>query len=582
MKTFLLLPFLVASVVQADPLVDFQVAQPPIIPKNGQQCTIKLIERDFAFSYGSPEIVQYTPPTDCGPAGTWAAVTLNLTVTSNGTQFDRLATFTLQETEIWRTSTPEPIRGDGIIWTYIKDVSRYTTLFAKPGTLILELDNIVQPELDGVYHSLVHVTFYPSTEENPPVPTGDLIIPIGSLASNSGAQVFFPPSLTVPVTVPQNTIEIYAEIYASGNSDEEFWYFNVPDEYLGDLPDGTTSGKGSFREVRLLLDGQLAGVAFPYPVIFTGGFVPTAWRPIPSYGALDLPSYYVDLTPFVPLLTDGKPHNVTIDVASADPDHAINSNWILSANLQVVTGSSPEPTTGNITSYDVEPFARATSTLSSVEGDVEITTEATRKLRIESQVVSGNGSRSQVVWSQDLTFSTTQWFLNDTLVERVAQTSSGTSISTHNGLTKTVDKFSYPLQVNLTAFGPGLNSLQTTVDHSYERFFSPSPFVLSSRIRSHQTAGGYLFRGPNGTTGTGTSENQFSYDDAQGNTYWRRVNAAYNTITYNKEGGTLAGGQNDLWGVATADTQVIADLGDTFRLPGGRRGEPGFESGRIL
>lgn len=55
-------------------------------------------------------------------------------------------------------------------------------------------------------------------------------------------------------------------------------YFNVPDKYLGDLPDGTTYGKGSFREVRLLVDGKLAGVAFPYPVIYTGGFVPAAWR----------------------------------------------------------------------------------------------------------------------------------------------------------------------------------------------------------------------------------------------------------------------------------------------------------------
>jgi hypothetical protein len=27
----------------------------------------------------------------------------------------------------------------------------------------------------------------------------------------------------VPVTIPQNAIEIYAEIYASGNSQEEFW-----------------------------------------------------------------------------------------------------------------------------------------------------------------------------------------------------------------------------------------------------------------------------------------------------------------------------------------------------------------------
>jgi hypothetical protein len=55
-------------------------------------------------------------------------------------------------------------------------------------------------------------------------------------------------------------------------------YFNIPDKYLGALPSGTTYGKGSFREARLLVDGRLAGVAFPYPTIFTGGFVPAAWR----------------------------------------------------------------------------------------------------------------------------------------------------------------------------------------------------------------------------------------------------------------------------------------------------------------
>ncbi len=39
------------------------------------------------------------PPTDCGPVGSWAAVTLNFTVTSNGTQFDRLGIFTFQNVE---------------------------------------------------------------------------------------------------------------------------------------------------------------------------------------------------------------------------------------------------------------------------------------------------------------------------------------------------------------------------------------------------------------------------------------------------------------------------------------------------
>ena len=91
-------------------------------------------------------------------------------------------------------------------------------------------------------------------------------------------------------------VEAYVELYASGNGNEEFWvrtshthqfhkylptshqYFNAPNQFLGDLPDGFTFGDGPFREVRLLVDGKVAGVAFPYAVIFTGGIIPTAWR----------------------------------------------------------------------------------------------------------------------------------------------------------------------------------------------------------------------------------------------------------------------------------------------------------------
>ena len=54
---------------------------------------------------------------------------------------------------VWRTSTPEPTRGDGIIWTYLKDVTRFIPLFAKPGTFILQLDNLLETGLDGQYAS---------------------------------------------------------------------------------------------------------------------------------------------------------------------------------------------------------------------------------------------------------------------------------------------------------------------------------------------------------------------------------------------------------------------------------------------
>ncbi len=54
---------------------------------------------------------------------------------------------------VWRTSTPEPVKGDGIIWTYLKDVTRFIPLFSKSGTFILQLDNLIETGLDGEYAS---------------------------------------------------------------------------------------------------------------------------------------------------------------------------------------------------------------------------------------------------------------------------------------------------------------------------------------------------------------------------------------------------------------------------------------------
>lgn len=93
------------------------------------------------------------PPVDCGSVGSWAAITLNLTATINGTQFDRLGIFTFHDVEIWRTSTFEPSIGDGVIWTYVKDVSQYVPLFSEAGEFTFELDNLIETGLDGNYSS---------------------------------------------------------------------------------------------------------------------------------------------------------------------------------------------------------------------------------------------------------------------------------------------------------------------------------------------------------------------------------------------------------------------------------------------
>lgn len=124
------------------------------------------------------------------------------------------------------------------------------------------------------------------------------------------------------------------------------------------------------------------------------------------------------MTPFVPLLTDGKPHNFSLDVVSAENDHVINQNWFVSGLLQVVTDPSGKPTKGEMTVYDASPFAVTTTTGSvGSNGDVNVTVKANRNIHIESTIISGSGKTSHVVFTQDSSYSNTQNFLDNTFIQ---------------------------------------------------------------------------------------------------------------------------------------------------------------------
>ncbi|KAF8831291.1 hypothetical protein HHX47_DHR1000757 [Lentinula edodes] len=549
----------ISTCISAVPLVDFQVVQPPPVPQDAQTCTIQLFQRDFGNSFGDPEVVEYTPLTDCGEVGSWAAVTLNFTVTSNGTQFDRLGIFTFQNVEIWRTSTPEPSL-TGIIWTYIKDVTRFIPLFSNEGRLILQLDNLLETGLDGVYSTTLEATFFASSPSIPAAQQSNVILPISAAsdATNASADASVSPAFSVDLTLPQNAISAYAELYASGNGDEEFWYFNAPNAFLHDLPSGFTFGNGPFREVRLLIDGKVAGTAFPYPVVFTGGILPTAWRPITSYGALDLPTYVLDVTPFLPLLTDGGAHNFTVDVISAETNGAINQNWFVSGLLQVVTASTTNPTTGNMTVYEADDFPVTTATANiASNGDVIITVTASRTIHIESDVCSDDVCTA-VVFDQSLNYSNVQTYLDGFNIQNVLQMASGSVVSTHNGVAVVKDDYSYPFAVNITSLNNDGSVFEAVFDHSYDR-------VLRSTIQERQIAGGFFEESSSGNTGNGTSNNTFSYVDTAGNTFSRTVRAALNNITFDSISGSLADIEKTPTSNASPQAQFAA-----VRMPGGR------------
>ncbi|KAF9532985.1 peptide N-acetyl-beta-D-glucosaminyl asparaginase amidase A-domain-containing protein [Crepidotus variabilis] len=573
LSCFLALLFLRLS--SATQLVNFQVTQPPIVPQNVKKCTIKVLERDFAFSYGLAEVVQLQPPTDCGPSGTWSAITLNFTVTSNGTQYDRLGIFTFQNVEIWRTSTPEPVKGDGIIWTYIKDVTRYLPLFKKPGTFILQLDNLIQEGLDGVYSTVLYATFYASTPSHPPAQTADVLLPISNMKNDTGNDVSVPPGFSLNLTLPRNSVQVIAELYASGNAQEEFWYTNTPNKFLPNLPADNYLGQGPFREVRLLIDGQLAGAVYPYVTFFTGAYVPAFWRPINSYGAQDLPTYFLDVTPFVPLLSDGKPHNFSIDVASAEDDKGILQNWYLSGVLHVYTDSSSKPTTGKMTRYAADPYSKSSTTGTVHANSVDSIVSAKRVVHVESTIVSGSGKKNHVVFSQELLYKNVQNYRNNGLTENMTQTASGSILSTHNGVPVLVDQFFYPVTVNFTAFDSTFKNWSTVIDSSYRRELLPLPNVMKTKIDNRQQTTGYYFIQSSGNYGNGTNDSNFHYSDDHGNTYSRDVGAEYLNytnvrITHDKESGSLAKS------VVADDSQKVMsmDIPESLipvRLPNGRK-----------
>ena len=99
-------------------------------------------------------------------------------------------------------------------------------------------------------------------------PSADTILPISAEMSgeNMGSAFSVPgQNASVSYTLPQNVERAVISLSACGQATEEFWYSNTfnSDVSTFDNSGDTLYGFSPFREVQLLIDGQLAGfVAF--------------------------------------------------------------------------------------------------------------------------------------------------------------------------------------------------------------------------------------------------------------------------------------------------------------------------------
>jgi hypothetical protein len=379
------------------------------------------------------------------------------------------------DTELFRTSTAEPTR-DGIIWSHVKDMTNYLTLFKSPQKIIFDLGNIVDDTYTGSWNTSLTATFFTTDDAIDPA---DVIVPISARRSTKNA----PSAFVVPetsavdsVVLPHNAKKAVFSISACGQAAEEFWWSNVlqTDTHVFEK-DTTLYGHSSFRELRLFIDGYLAGVAWPFPVIFTGGIVPGFWRPVVGIDAFDLREDEIDITPFIPLLSDKKPHTFEIQVVGIDDDGqgtgtittAIESNWVVTGKVFVWLGQSDRPTSGTLPTVSApSPSLQLHSTRHQVAdgavGSLQYSTEVFRHLHVESVLYTSTGSKT-VTWSQNLTFSNHGTVNNKGNDQLVQQSTTGT-YSTSSGYSKS---FEYPLSVNSSYNAPTGGNI--TIDASMGR-----------------------------------------------------------------------------------------------------------------
>ncbi|MET9408045.1 peptide-N4-asparagine amidase [Streptomyces sp. NPDC002935] len=307
-------------------------ASPPVGRPAGPSCEVTLAEAQFRDF--TPYTGTYTPPTGCGDR--WSKVVLRLEGKVKGRQFDRLGYLHVGGVEILRTSTPEP-SPDGIAWSVEKDVTRYSDTFRQSRDVEMLIGNVVDDTYTGVLDVKATLTFFAGR----PAATPDRVLTLrdGTL------------------TTPRNSERVIAEVYATGSGGgcEEYWYLTVPDP----APYSCKADNGPYREVRISVDGQLAGIAEPFPTVWTGGWSnPFLWYVIPGPRAFDVKPVEYDLTPFAGLLNDGRPHRIDVSVVGVPEGQ---TGWSVPVNVLVWQDARRAHVSGALTRAEAGDLANSST-----------------------------------------------------------------------------------------------------------------------------------------------------------------------------------------------------------------------------
>ncbi|KAG6954156.1 hypothetical protein JG688_00012500 [Phytophthora aleatoria] len=422
-----------------------EIGGPPYANVRGVPCVLPLVTHEFANSYWHPAVELFNaPPCD----EDYSVVYLKWTASCDaGVQYDRIAAVWVNGVELLRASTAEPSRDFRVDWEVVKDISLYGDIFKAGGTVVVALDNIVNPMYTSTFKVSLSLEFYRPLDLSMEVKRPGQIVPVSSSSKSYGwfsekpsAAQAGPPHRVVQL--PDNTDELYLELFLSHHQCDEFYYSNPPDQFAAtfaenlakrsnfsrenideEINSASCGAGGAFREVQVLVDDQVVGVVWPFPLVFTGRLSPYLWKPIVSIGAFDAPTYILNLTPFLGKFLGNESHAVAYRVVYGEAFWLIDGNLLIFQDAGAVRPTRVEILEQRLDRY-VEPAMVTLSAMAgagsdNIAGNVTnlnsaFWTSVARDLYVKTSVTTSTG-RKVYTLQQHFDFTNTQMYSSDGL-----------------------------------------------------------------------------------------------------------------------------------------------------------------------
>jgi hypothetical protein len=213
---------------------------------------------------------------------------------------------------------------------------------------------------------------------------------------------------------------------------------------------------GPYREVQIRIDGVLAGIAAPYPHIYTGGWSnPFLWYVVPAPRAFDVKPIRYDLTPFVGRLTDGKPHAITVGVVGVP---AGQTGWDVPTTLLAWRDPHSRTTTGALIENSETPL-----TNQPVYTDHQLTTTARHSLTVSGYVNTSHGRITTTITRTVASNSTHIWNADETTDALQAVWTDATAVTVRSGHSRDTSNTFYKYALNGRIDIDGAGRLTTAI-----------------------------------------------------------------------------------------------------------------------